>query len=1093
MGVAFRVLMGPVSLGPLNAELRSALREQLPGLELQFDEAALQWSRDEGRINLVVFGTRLYDDKNRVIAQAPEAEIGLAAGRFVLGDVVIRRITLVGVQLTLVHTVDGSLRLGVEHGGNQSDILKQIRDAIERNATKGGPSLKSFAVRRARLAFYDEATGAFVVAPEADLQVTETASGRGQSLVAEIDAQLEISGSPAHLLATVQIPRAGDTLAGDYSLNGLSLQALARNTNTFAFLRPFALKTDVSGSFALLDGTKLSYAEFGFAASGVLGGLGRPLRLKSVRVAGRYDGRSGQLLIDDGDVQSERLRAHFAGSSDLSFASDGSVSAAKFALTLDRLSANMPDVLSADLSHVACSLSGVYLTPTRQFIIDQAVISGGPLSASFAGKVTLNPGTSPAVMIDGKVNAMDVRDLVRYWPQVAASGARSWIDANFANGHLGPFMVHTSFAPGAMDRPVLPEDALAVSFPVSGATITYIRGLRPLTNVEGTAKLTGDTFHAQVDSASVGHLAVTQGNVTIPDLHMHAMIGDIRAHVEGGLSEALALIDMKPLQYARRFHINSNSASGSGEIDLHFLVPMIRSVSVNQIGIGVNAAVTGLALSLGPHTKITDGRADFDIDNSTLRATGRIALGTANLDIGWLETFADAPVTTHLSVRGVFDDRARSEINLPTGHIVTGPVPIDAELEGHRGVLQHATMTADLTPASLAVDIVNIDKPPGSPGTARVSADLDADGNIHSADLTILAGSLTAQGSATFGPEDGIQHLSLISVRDGKANDFALALTESPAGGLDVTVTGHSVDGTSLIAKKSKPAEAAKEKTSGPPEPFHLSAKLDQLALHDGIDLAPVTLDASGLGSHFKTLSLHAMLSKTSPVTADIAGAASGRKLSVSSADAGSLLKGLFGFSILKGGQLNLSASMPAIGAPPQKDVPDYKGELEIRDCTLVNQAFLTRLFSSGSLMGFLDLMRGQGIAVDTLLIPFAANGDVIDIHDARVSGPSIGVTTDGYFDRANNQVALQGAIAPLYGINGVLGAIPVLGNIFVSKKGEGIFGVTYRATGNADEPQVTVNPLAMLTPGIFRRIFETGAPSAPPSQASTTPPPKSQ
>jgi hypothetical protein len=1085
--------MGPVSLGPLNDELRSALREQLPGLELQFDEAALQWSRDEGRINLVVFGTRLYDDKNRVIAQAPEAEIGLAAGRFVLGEVLIRRITLVGVQLTLVHTAEGSLRLGVEHEGNQTDILKQIRDAIERNATKGGPSLKSFAVRRARLAFYDEGTGAFVVAPEADLQVTEAAAGGGHSLAAEIDAQLEISGSPAHLLATVQIPRSDDTLTGDYSLSGLSLEALAANTDTFAFLRPFALKTDVSGSFTLLHGTKLSYAEFGFAASGVVSGLGRPLRVKSVRVAGRYDGRSGQLLIDDGDVQSERLRAHFAGSSDLSFESDGSVSAAKFSLTVDRLSASMPDFLSADLSHVACSLSGVYQLPPRQFIIDQAVISGGPLSASFAGKVTLSPGTSPAVMLDGKVNTIDVRDLVHYWPQAAAFGARSWIDTNVSNGHVGPFMVHTNFAAGALDRPVLPEDSLSVSFPVSGATITYLRGLRPLTNVEGTAKLTGDTFHAQVDSATVGHLALTEGDVTIPDLHMHAMNGDIRAHVEGGIAEVLALIDMKPLQYARRFHINTNSASGSVKLDLHFLVPMIRNVSVNQIGIGVKASVTGLALSLGPHTKITDGQADFDIDNSTLRATGQVALGTTNLNFGWLETFADAPVTTHLSVSGVLDDRARISFNLPTGRIVTGPVPINADMEGHRGVLQHANLTADLTPATLALDIVNMDKPPGSPGTARVSADLDPIGNIHSADLTILAGPLTAQGSATFGQQGGIERLSLNPVRDGKANDFALALTESPASGLDISVTGHSVDGTSLAEKKVKSADASKEKPSGPTEPFHLSAKLDQFVLRNGINLAPVTLDASGTGSRLKTLSLKAMLSKTLPVTVDVVGSPSGRKLSVSSADAGSLLKGLFGFTSLKGGQLALNVSMPAVGAPPQKDVPDYKGELVIHDCTLVNQAFLTRLFSSGSLMGFLDLMRGQGIAVDTLQIPFAMNGDVIDIQDARASGPSIGVTTDGYFDRANNQVALQGAIAPLYGINGVLGAIPVLGNLFVSKKGEGIFGVTYRASGNADEPQVTVNPLAMLTPGIFRRIFESGPPPAPPPQASTTPSPKPQ
>ena len=110
-------------------------------------------------------------------------------------------------------------------------------------------------------------------------------------------------------------------------------------------------------------------------------------------------------------------------------------------------------------------------------------------------------------------------------------------------------------------------------------------------------------------------------------------------------------------------------------------------------------------------------------------------------------------------------------------------------------------------------------------------------------------------------------------------------------------------------------------------------------------------------------------------------------------------------------------------------------------------------------------------------------------VEAARASGPSIGITTDGYVDRANDQIALQGAIAPLYGLNGVLGAIPLLGNVLVSKKGEGVFGITYRATGNADEPQVSVNPLAMLAPGIFRRVFEGTAPYAPPVQASTVKP----
>jgi hypothetical protein len=86
-------------------------------------------------------------------------------------------------------------------------------------------------------------------------------------------------------------------------------------------------------------------------------------------------------------------------------------------------------------------------------------------------------------------------------------------------------------------------------------------------------------------------------------------------------------------------------------------------------------------------------------------------------------------------------------------------------------------------------------------------------------------------------------------------------------------------------------------------------------------------------------------------------------------------------------------------------------------------------------------------------------------------------MTADGYLDRPRNQIALKGSLVPIFGVNSILGAIPVLGNLLVSKKGEGVFGMTYSAQGNADEPKISVNPLSMLTPGIFRRIFEGRVP----------------
>ena len=112
-------------------------------------------------------------------------------------------------------------------------------------------------------------------------------------------------------------------------------------------------------------------------------------------------------------------------------------------------------------------------------------------------------------------------------------------------------------------------------------------------------------------------------------------------------------------------------------------------------------------------------------------------------------------------------------------------------------------------------------------------------------------------------------------------------------------------------------------------------------------------------------------------------------------------------------------------------------------------------------------------------------------------------VSADGYIDRPHGTLALKGSLIPAYELNSVLSNIPLLGDILASKKGEGIFGVTYSATGNMEHPDISTNPLSILTPGILRRIFQghiptkndapTNNPAPRPdpgqSQAQATPP----
>ncbi|MEI9931955.1 MAG: hypothetical protein WDM89_15810 [Rhizomicrobium sp.] len=201
LGAGIRLLVGPVSLGPLGNRLSDAIDQALPGITVNYDQAAIEWSREDGKINLVILGAKVFDEDGRIIAQAPKADIDLEAAPLLGGKAVVRRITLVGVQLTLVRTADGALRLGVEKDKKQKDIISRISDAIKRNGHTNS-SLRSFAVRHARIAYYDEPIGLFLVAQNADFKLDTAGAGLDLSL----DADVDVSGRSARFTGEFVIP-----------------------------------------------------------------------------------------------------------------------------------------------------------------------------------------------------------------------------------------------------------------------------------------------------------------------------------------------------------------------------------------------------------------------------------------------------------------------------------------------------------------------------------------------------------------------------------------------------------------------------------------------------------------------------------------------------------------------------------------------------------------------------------------------------------------------------------------------------------------------------------------------------------------------
>ena len=108
-------------------------------------------------------------------------------------------------------------------------------------------------------------------------------------------------------------------------------------------------------------------------------------------------------------------------------------------------------------------------------------------------------------------------------------------------------------------------------------------------------------------------------------------------------------------------------------------------------------------------------------------------------------------------------------------------------------------------------------------------------------------------------------------------------------------------------------------------------------------------------------------------------------------------------------------------------------------------------------------------------------------IRDGVVKGPLVGGTIKGTIDYPGNTVNMSGTFVPMYGLNNMFGQIPIVGLIIGGGSDEGLIGVTYALVGTPGQPQLRVNPISAMAPGVFRKIFEFN--QQPPSNPIEFPP----
>ena len=194
---------------------------------------------------------------------------------------------------------------------------------------------------------------------------------------------------------------------------------------------------------------------------------------------------------------------------------------------------------------------------------------------------------------------------------------------------------------------------------------------------------------------------------------------------------------------------------------------------------------------------------------------------------------------------------------------------------------------------------------------------------------------------------------------------------------------------------------------------------------------------------------------------------AGGYRFVFESNDMGAVLRALGKFDTIHGGRLAIVGT----SAGPMPNAP-LEARIEARDYILVDAPAMVRLLTVASLTGINDTMKGEGIQFSRLIGAFTLTDGIMETELLRAYGPALGLTARGKIDLDEFLVEFEGTAVPAYSVNQALNLIPLLGPILTGGEGEGLFAVTYRMTGDLDDPIVDVNPLSALAPGFLRAMF---------------------
>jgi hypothetical protein len=450
---------------------------------------------------------------------------------------------------------------------------------------------------------------------------------------------------------------------------------------------------------------------------------------------------------------------------------------------------------------------------------------------------------------------------------------------------------------------------------------------------------------------------------------------------------------------------------------------------------------------------LSKSRMKLRVNNRSMSVDGQGLLEGRPAKISWFESFRPQPVVRRMNLKSRFAAKDLKKLGVEPGVEIKGVFGATMRMEGHYNGATRLTAKMNMTNASIRLPLVATTKPKGQPATLQVSLLFQNQRLISIPTIRLRSKGIFLQGRARFDRASRRLRKLVISRLKAGVTDVALQINQPVRGPRILTIKGKAID-------LSKTFDMRGRSPDEPMPPTIIRAAVERVYFAPGLPFRDVKGAAVFDGGNWRSINVTAVAGK-GKVKIHLVDESRRRRLSFLAADAGATLRAMNVYDKIHGGAISVTAVINDLAGHQH-----FVGRAVMRKFRLRNAPAAARLLALASIRGISNLgAKDGGIAMDEFVAPVRFQRGLIEVRNARAVGSQIGVTLNGSINLKTDFVNLRGTIVPAYSINSLLG------KLVASEKGSGLFAATYRVKGKFDDPKVTVNALAVLTPRILRRL----------------------